>query len=148
MTVSVWGLGHFTTLISVESGVFSLFLLRFKFSQVITTLVSVGEDWSLWNTRLPMGFFESHVLVAIHLACYCMFCLTFTTCWWSCALSIGLWGWWAVISDSNGWAKNQDLCAGQGSLLQLILEWVVFSLQVRLKEPSTRGAGTIPYPEE
>lgn len=148
MTVSVRGLDHFTTLISVESGLFSWFLLRLKFSEVLMTLLSVGENCSLWNTRLPVGFFELHVLVAIHLAHYCMICLTFTTRWWSCDLSVGLWGWWAVDSDSNGWARNQDLCAGQGSLLQLILEWVVFTLQVRLKEPSTRGAGMIPYPEE
>lgn len=46
-TVSVWGLGNFTTLTSVESGLFSLFLLRLKFSQVVMTLVSEGEDCCL-----------------------------------------------------------------------------------------------------
>lgn len=118
-------------------GSHSLFPLRLRFSQLFMTLTCVREDWCLWNSRLP-------VFSAVTYASYCLsdtlLYVLLDPYWWSCALFTGLWCWWAVYSDSKDWAKRQDLCAGQGSLLQLILEWVVHALQVRLQEPSAGGA--------
>lgn len=145
MIVSVWSLDHFPALTSVESELFSLCLLRLKFWQVLMSSGYVGENW---YQQTASGVFELHVLAAIYLALYCMFCSILVICWWSCALFLGLRHWWAVYSDSHNWVKRQDLCAGQGSLLQFILEWVVFTLQVRLEEPSTAGAGMTLYLRE
>lgn len=66
-----------------------------KFSWVQYLWVKIGTN------RIPVGFFELHVLAAIYLALHCMFCLILVIRWWNCALFLGLWHRWAVYSDSN-----------------------------------------------